>query len=358
MVSQVMGNFNRLENNKKLLTENHFSENNNYINEKEEGQFTPEDFKKEGYRVKEKLQNKINDFIPESSLGLISDYSLKEEAIINRNKYARNSNNARILEQEISKIQYADSKINSRSNSNADSLNDFFKEVRDSIITGKNDYLDILKDVFSKYMDYVNELRTILSELSELTKAGAEDGTVNVDFKTLSDKLYYLKIKFFGDDIIKEYLFKINLKFTKDGNGYYRMVNGEKIYYKDNTQVDAAVKAIEDLLKGVKGIELDKKNNSTPPDIEFTFGISIDFSDLDKVISDLEERSKNKGDILQSEFNLFKNSLDALEKKINTNLDELSKKYSAANSNYDNFVKIVSSTMNSLLEMAKGFLRF
>ncbi|WP_280790840.1 IpaD/SipD/SspD family type III secretion system needle tip protein [Proteus mirabilis] len=30
----------------------------------------------------------------------------------------------------------------------------------------------------------------------------------------------------------------------------------------------------------------------------------------------------------------------------------MSKKYSTANSNYDNFVKIVSSTMNTLLEMA------
>ncbi|MBG3012941.1 IpaD/SipD/SspD family type III secretion system needle tip protein [Proteus faecis] len=43
---------------------------------------------------------------------------------------------------------------------------------------------------------------------------------------------------------------------------------------------------------------------------------------------------------------------------MNTNLNELSKKYSAENSNYDYFVKIVSSTMNVLLEMAKEFLRF
>nr|WP_257882430.1 MULTISPECIES: IpaD/SipD/SspD family type III secretion system needle tip protein [Proteus] len=62
--------------------------------------------------------------------------------------------------------------------------------------------------------------------------------------------------------------------------------------------------------------------------------------------------------LLSSEFNLLKNGMDAFEKNINSNLDELSKKYSAANSNYDNFVKIVSSTMNTLLEMAKGFLRF
>ncbi|MER1962031.1 IpaD/SipD/SspD family type III secretion system needle tip protein [Proteus vulgaris] len=63
-------------------------------------------------------------------------------------------------------------------------------------------------------------------------------------------------------------------------------------------------------------------------------------------------------DMLQTEFDLLKKTLDSFEKGINTNLDELSKKYSAANSNYDNFVKIVSSTMNTLLEMAKGFLHF
>lgn len=62
--------------------------------------------------------------------------------------------------------------------------------------------------------------------------------------------------------------------------------------------------------------------------------------------------------MLQTEFDLLKKTLDSFEKGINTNLDELSKKYSAANSNYDNFVKIVSSTMNTLLEMAKGFLHF
>ncbi|WP_454208645.1 IpaD/SipD/SspD family type III secretion system needle tip protein [Proteus sp. Marseille-Q3619] len=70
-----------------------------------------------------------------------------------------------------------------------------------------------------------------------------------------------------------------------------------------------------------------------------------------------KEEAKYKN-ILQTEFDLFKKSLDSLEKRMNSNLDELSKKYSSANSNYDNFVKIVSSTMNTLLEMAKGFLRF
>ncbi|MEW4518015.1 IpaD/SipD/SspD family type III secretion system needle tip protein [Proteus vulgaris] len=78
-----------------------------------------------------------------------------------------------------------------------------------------------------------------------------------------------------------------------------------------------------------------------------------------KIREDNENRKKDSKykNILQTEFDLFKKSLDVLEKKINSNLDELSKKFSTANSNYDNFVKIVSSTMNTLLEMAKGFLR-
>ena len=44
-----------------------------------------------------------------------------------------------------------------------------------------------------------------------------------------------------------------------------------------------------------------------------------------------------------------------IRKEINTNLDELSKKYSSANSNYDNFIKIITNSINSLLDMAKNF---
>lgn len=86
---------------------------------------------------------------------------------------------------------------------------------------------------------------------------------------------------------------------------------------------------------------------------------------VDKEIAEIIKENNKKieenlifTDKLQTEFDLFKKSLDSLEKKINANLDELSKKYSSANSNYDNFVKIVSSSINTLLEMAKGFLRF
>ncbi|MEQ4924326.1 IpaD/SipD/SspD family type III secretion system needle tip protein [Proteus hauseri] len=359
MSSQAISNVNSLEYNKKLLTENHSSENSRYIGEKGDMKFAQEDFNQEGYKVKEKLQNKINDFIPMKSTYLVSNYSLKEEEMINRNKYARNINNTKILEQEISKIQHADAKVNGRSGSNTDSLHDFFKEVKDSIVTGKSDYLDILKDIFSKYMDYVNKLRTILSQLSEMTKAGEKDNTVNVDFFKLFDALKDLRDNYTENPNSNKHFFKMSIDFIRDEDGrYFRVIDGEKIYYEDVNQVNNAIDAIKDLFKGIKGFNFKPNINDFSPSVFAEFTMAIDFHDLDKIIENVKRRAEGDHDILQSEFNLFKNSLDALEKKINTNLDELSKKYSAANSNYDNFVKIVSSTMNTLLEMAKGFLRF
>lgn len=76
-----------------------------------------------------------------------------------------------------------------------DSLNDLFDNVKQSIIAGKNDYLDVLKDIFSKYMEYVRELREILSELGKSTKAGSKDGYINVNLDDLVNKLAILKWK-------------------------------------------------------------------------------------------------------------------------------------------------------------------
>ncbi|HEK2899227.1 IpaD/SipD/SspD family type III secretion system needle tip protein [Proteus terrae] len=237
-----------------------------------------------------------------------------------------------------------------------DSLSDLFDDIKQSIVAGKNDYLDVLKDIFSKYMEYVKELREILSELSKATSAGNKDGYISVDVDDLINKLIALKTK-----VDRPGFFSIWMYFIKDDDGrYYRIINGEKVYYPDNFDADNAVKAVEKLLDQIKGVTSKKEDNSDSvrPDLSFLFNVSLDLSGLDKLIDYLSKMPTGKHDILQTEFDLLKKTLDAIEKGLNTNLDELSKKYSSANSNYDNFVKIVSSTMNTLLEMAKGFLRF
>lgn len=282
--------------------------------------------------------------------------SSKEKGFYLDEQYVKNNINQK---KSLNEISYASRAIeNAQSNDSypTDSLSDLFDEVKKSIIAGKNDYLDVLKDIFSKYMDFVKELREILTELSQATKAGSKDGYININVDPLSDKLYFFKVK-----LQNKKIFSSSMYFNKENDGrFYRIINGEKIYYQSNIEVDSAVRAVETLLNQLKGV-VPKKDDQSPgvmPNIAFVFNVGLDLSGLDKLIDYLDKMPNGEHDILQTEFDLIKKTLDAVEKGVNTNLDELSKKYSSANSNYDNFVKIVSSTMNTLLEMAKGFLRF
>lgn len=322
-----------------------------------------------------------------------------------------------------------------------DSLSDFFYEVKQSIVVGKNDYLDILKDIFSNYMDYVRDLRTAITSISQCTKAGKKDGYISINHVKFYGELKKCIENYKESEKKKHLLHKSLLFKSLDNNMYLRNVNKNEIFYNNKEQIKKSIVSIERILNEIKGIstiveyefdEKDKKNVvgsdfSLLPnnaDINVFFTCKIDFSDVKKLIKNIEPYLLEKGilldsdienkknslisenetrqkerketiaegkiyesiqpninvdkeiaeiikennkkieenliftDKLQTEFDLFKKSLDSLEKKINANLDELSKKYSSANSNYDNFVKIVSSSINTLLEMAKGFLRF
>lgn len=293
-----------------------------------------------------------------------------------------------------------------------DSLSDFFYEVKQSIVVGKYDYLDVLKDVFSNYMDYVRDLRAAITSIIQYTKAGKKDGCIAINYIELKKTLENVK-KEYQKKLGEKSFFQNTLLFEYQNDGtYIRKVGKHLISYKDKEQIHQSLNAIEKLLTDVKGIKIIKENHASTikNDIGLNFIGHIDFDDLDNflskintdismdgVLSDAEIEKKRKQllydntslfglvrpgfdieeemrkvkkdnenkkeevkykNVLQTEFDLFKKSLDSLEKRMNSNLDELSKKYSSANSNYDNFVKIVSSTMNTLLEMAKGFLRF
>ncbi|OAT44954.1 SipD family cell invasion protein [Proteus hauseri ATCC 700826] len=346
-INNINENKSRL--NKKTLERDSVSIFNELNNELELGQFN-----EEKYKVKEQLKYQINNFDTNSVVNIEKKYSLKDAAIINENKYAINSNNARVLTEEISLIQNTDDK----NNSSSDSLHDFFNEVKNSIVVGKHDGLDVLKELFSNYMDYVNEVRTIISSLSQHVKAGSKDGYINFDESYLFNNLSKLISHMPSVTLISD----IGLVFESDGKGgYNRNVNdgskGVNVYYENYDAVNQSLQAVEKTLSEIKGLIFNKKDKSKDPKINIYFSLSVDVSDIQKLRHALPDNTDGH-DILQTEFDLIKKSIDAFEKKINTNLEEISKKYSAANSNFDNFVKIVSSTMNTLLEMAKGFLRF
>ncbi|WP_235410062.1 IpaD/SipD/SspD family type III secretion system needle tip protein, partial [Proteus terrae] len=286
----------------------------------------------------------------------LENISNSNMALFLNEQYAKNSINQKNSLNIISSVARSIANAQPSNSYPTDSLNDLFNDVKQSITAGKNDYLDVLKNVFSQYMDFVKMAREELSNLSESVKAGSKDGYINIDTRKLIYALSGLQTSFKDKDILN-----LQTYFKKQSDGrFYREINGEKIYYKNNLEVDKAAVAIEKLLSQIKGVTSEKidKSSSVRPDISFLFNVNINLLELDNLIIYLKRMPEGPHDILQTEFELIKKTLDTFEKNINTNLDELSKKYSSVNSNYDNFVKIVSSTMNTLLEMAKGFLRF
>ncbi|OAT44953.1 SipD family cell invasion protein [Proteus hauseri ATCC 700826] len=343
--NNVNENKNRL--NKKTLdrkSENIFNVEGRYLEQ--------ENFNEEIDKAKEQLKyqnNNLNIYHPTDNE---NSNSLKENAIVNENNYAKNSNNVRVLTEEISLIQNSDDK----NNSSSDSLHDFFYEVKNSIVVGKNDYLDTLKDLFSSYMNYVNEVREALSSLSECVKAGSKDGYVEFNLAKFYAKVEGINVKYGNNTSTILMDFKVYF-YKQIDNKYRREIHNNSIDYTED-EARNVVSAIKKLFNEIKGISI---NDWDMDGYDVYLVIKPDISDLTKLLDTL----KNVGDVnstsinlLQTEFDLIKKSIDILEKRVNTNLEELSKKYSAANSNFDNFVKIVSSTMNTLLEMAKGFLRF
>ncbi|WP_180817346.1 IpaD/SipD/SspD family type III secretion system needle tip protein [Arsenophonus endosymbiont of Aphis craccivora] len=91
-----------------------------------------------------------------------------------------------------------------------------------------------------------------------------------------------------------------------------------------------------------------------------TIKIKIDIKPLERVIEivkNLQQPTRDNLEISQARFNLINTAIDTTTKDYQAMLDEMSQRYNAANANYDNFVKILSSTINAMLDSAKSFLR-
>ncbi|MFU9078104.1 hypothetical protein ACNART_17955, partial [Proteus sp. LHD240705] len=107
----------------------------------------------------------------------------------------------------------------------------------------------------------------------QATKAGRKDGYISVFPVDIANNLSLfmnrLKSSFFS------------MEFFKDNDGrLYRIINGEKIYYKDQAEVDNAVNAVRKLLNQIKGVSLVKENHSN---MNLSFEIKFDVSGIRKL---------------------------------------------------------------------------
>ena len=206
-------------------------------------------------------------------------------------------------------------------------------------------------------MNYVNDVRDALATLSQHTKAGKKEGMISVDFFEYGKIVNSVREKY---ALYGRPEFDVNNYYNLQSDGtYLREIDNNKIIYSNGDDVIKSSDTLKKLLSDIKGIETKSSGTAgiVNGHLSDKYTVSVFSDDIYAFYSDYLFKKYNV-EMLQTEFDLFKKAMDALEKRINTNLDELSKKYSTANANFDNFVKVVSSAMNTLSEMARGFLRY
>ena len=89
----------------------------------------------------------------------LENKSQKEKYFSLDEKYVKNYINKKKSLDEINDISRDIKIAQLKKGYPTDSLHDLFNDVKQSITVGKNDYLDVFKEIFSKYMDFVRELR-------------------------------------------------------------------------------------------------------------------------------------------------------------------------------------------------------
>ncbi|WP_454208647.1 hypothetical protein [Proteus sp. Marseille-Q3619] len=175
---------------------------------------------------------------------------------------------------------------------------------------GKNDYLDVLKDVFSNYMNYVRDLREAITSIIQYTKAGKKDGYIAINYIELKKILENVKKEYQEKLREKSFFYtKILFEYQNDGN-YIRKIGKNLISYKDKEQIHQSLNAIEKLLTDIKGIKVIKENHASEikNDIGLNFIGHIDFDDLDNFLSKINTDISMDGVLSDAEIEKKENN--------------------------------------------------
>lgn len=199
------------------------------------------------------------------------------------------------------------------------SSKEFCEEIAEIIGETKKDYLQIYEKVLEKYIMLFKSLSDILSELPKLINDG-KDNKVTVNSGKLKELLEALKNKYKNEVL-------------------YPTEFGKKV-----SQEEA-----EDWAE-----KLGLPDSCVQSDGRGGYVVKFDLSPIDEMINGLGAVS---GEISSAKYQAWKAGFDAQVEKINNYVQTLSQKYTTANSTYDNLVKVLSSTITSLYDADKEFLK-
>lgn len=185
------------------------------------------------------------------------------------------------------------------------------EELSQAISEMNENYLGKYQDIVAKYTEYFDDINTAMSKFSEY-----------ISTNTTKEGYVYLELGM--RDAIKDLL-----STYKGGSG---------ILMRAESSADA--KAWAEILG-----PLAVADGNT---------VRINTTELQALYDQLQ---KQDGYVMSpQQFQALKEGLDIHMSKLQTNMQTLIQKYSTANSTFDNLIKVLSSTISSLMETDKGFL--
>lgn len=202
----------------------------------------------------------------------------------------------------------------------AKSSKEFCEEIARIIGETRTDYLEVYEKVLEKYIGFFKDMSDILSQLPNLIDDG-KDNKITVKAEKLKALLEGLKTKYQNQVLYP----------TESG----------KLVSKEEAE-DWAEK-------------LGLPASCVQPDGSGNYVVKFDLSPIDEMLKGLGAVSN--GEVSSAKYQAWKAGFDAQVEKINNYVQTLSQKYTTANSTYDNLVKVLSSTITSMYDADKEYLR-
>ncbi|AZN35904.1 IpaD/SipD/SspD family type III secretion system needle tip protein [Iodobacter ciconiae] len=218
--------------------------------------------------------------------------------------------------------------------SDPDSNWGFTDSIADGIDDIENGYLDIYGNATDRHIALYEEFSKILAELESMIDGSENGQSVNVSMAKLSDKLKALREQFFPGGVPgkNSVLFPI-----QKGSGEM-----------EGTSQENAEKWVKEM--GLNPSCVRQVGNTGK------YIVTIDIAPLDFIIKSLIVQDKQPVKMTSTDFQVWKAGFDSMDEKMKNTLQTLTQKYSNAQSTFDNLVKLLSSTISSLLETNKSFL--
>lgn len=203
----------------------------------------------------------------------------------------------------------------------------------------KSNFLDTFQDAAKKYLEFSQALTDIVSKLSSWITSKNDGKEVELDVGKLKEALEKLLEKF-----------KLPSKNAvlwppqkKDGDG-------------KSDEIEGGSK--EDAAKWAKDLGLPDSSVVEQPPGSGKYVVVIDTGPIQSMIDTLPKADDNgKATMTTQQLEIWRNGFTGQENQVKTTLQSLSQRYTTANANNENLVKILSGAIASMSESAKGFYR-